>query len=349
MTAFRLLTISATAARTAVGDDVDQTCAVIRANIIPLREDPLYSLLPRDPEEEREPVRTARVSTIDPSLDGKARLFALLEPTLTALLDRAPHLRRDARRAALLVALPAPDAVTDTWQLDTFAAELAARLALPFADVRAIHAGHAGALALLADANAMLGRSADACIVAGVDSYLTAARLAHYDQAERLKSARNVDGFFPGEAAGAVVVEVERHVTARGETPQARLVGMGSGSEPETVKSDKPSTGKGLTDAIRAALGEGGAPRWTITDFNGETYRGYEWGLVHARLGDRLNALEAMSHPLRNTGDIGAATGAVQIALAAAAFRRGWAPADEVLLFAGSDGPERAAARLLKP
>ncbi|APR82346.1 3-oxoacyl-(acyl-carrier-protein) synthase [Minicystis rosea] len=338
-----------TSARTAVGPTVDQTCASIRANLIRLREDPSYVTIPADPADEPRPARIARVDDVDPALDGRDRLLALLEPTLADMLEHAEHLRRDAPRAALLVALPAADAITDAWDLATFPAALLARLGVPFASVHVSRAGRTGVFALLSEASGILARgAAELCVVAGVDSYLTPARLAHYDEAERLRSPRNADGFFPGEAAAALLVEPERRVTARGATAHLQIVGLGSGNEPETVRSDKPSTGKGLTDALRKALGDTPAPRWAISDFNGETYRGYEWGLVHARLGDRLNALEAMSYPARNTGDIGAASGAVLVSLAAAAFRRGWAPDGEAILWTGSDGTERAAARVAK-
>lgn len=339
----RPLAVTAVAARTAAGASAEQTATSIRANIVRLREDPIYLTLPRDPEGERAPARTARVDGVDPALDGSDRLFALLEPVLGSLLESA----EPVRRAALLVALPAPDAVTDGWALDAFAPELARRLAISFATVQASRAGHAGVHALLAEASALMARgAADRCVIAAVDSYLTPARLALYDDAERVRSPRNADGFFPGEAAAAILVEGERRGEAR--AAELHVVGLGAGSEPETVRGEKPSTGRGLADALRGAIGDG-SPRWAVSDFNGETYRAYEWGLVQARLGDRLQALAAHSIPARNTGDVGAASGAVQIALAAAAFRRGWAPADEALLWAGSDGGERAAALVVKP
>ncbi|MFT3766877.1 MAG: beta-ketoacyl synthase N-terminal-like domain-containing protein [Minicystis sp.] len=346
----RPLAVSLTSARTAAGDGVEQTCASIRANVIRLREDPIYLTMPRDPDGERTPARTARVDGVDPALDGRDRLLALLEPTLAEVLDRAEHLRRDAPRAALLLSLPARDAVTDTWNLAAFAPELARRMGIPFATILTSQAGHTGIFALLAEASALLSRgAAELCVVAGVDTYLTPARLAHYDAAERLRSPRNIDGFFPGEAAAALVIEPERRVEIRGDEAEMRLMGLGSGSEPETVSSEKPSTGKGLSDALRAALGESSGPRWAISDFNGESYRGYEWGLVHARLGERLGMIEGMSYPARNTGDIGAASGAVLLALAAAGFRRGWAPAEEAILWTGSDSADRAAARAARP
>lgn len=351
MSLTRPLAVSALAAVTAVGDDADQTCTSVRANILRLREDPRYVTLadPGADLDDPAPARTARVDSIDPDLEGRERLLGLLEPVVSGLCERETHLRRDAHRAALLLSLPGPDPVSDGWRLEALSGELTTRLGLRFGSIKVVRTGHPGVLAQLAEAASLLAKgAAEVCLVAAVDSYLDRARLAFLDEAERLKSPRNIDGRFPGEAAAALVVESDRRVESRGGEVLVWVRGLGAGIEAETLASDKPSSGKGLSDAIRGALAGGAGPRWVIGDLNGESYRSYEWGLVQARLGERLQDLAAMSLPARNTGDIGAVTGAVAVALAAAGWKRGWAPGkvDEALVFSGSDGAERAAARL---
>jgi 3-oxoacyl-[acyl-carrier-protein] synthase-1 len=341
------LAVSALAARTACGDTAAESCAAIRAGLLTLAEDPRYATLPAKPGAEPAPARTSRVADLDPELDGPHRLRALLDPLVADLLA-AEHLRREVGRVALLLSLPAPDAVTDRWLLDGFGADLAASLGARFASVVTRREGASGMLSLLAEASSLIDRGAiAACLVAGVDTQIGASRLALLDQAERLRSPRNPDGFFPGEGASALVVEAPRRLEARGERPTLAILGLGQGSEPETFRSDKPSTGRGLTDALRAALGDGPA-RWGISDFNGESYRGYEWGLVQARVGDRVGAFDRLDYPARSTGDLGAATGGVLLALAAQGFARGWARCEEALVWAGSDGAERAAVRVGK-
>lgn len=346
----RPLGICFTAARTAAGDSAEQTSTSIRAGYLAVREDPRYITIPPDPENEPALARSARVSGIDPDLDGAARLSALLDPVLDDLLERAQHVQRDAHKTALYVALPAKDAVSEAWELETFAHALARRKDLRFSSIHASRAGHTGVFTLLAEARALLARGgAESAIVAGVDSLTGVSRLRLFDEMDRLKSPRTSDGFFPGEGAALLLLESDRRIESRGGRAELSLLGIGLGAEPETVRSDKPSSGRGLTDAVRGALADGAPPHWIVSDFNGETYRGSEWGMVFARLGDRLGSIETMSYPVKSTGDVGAATGAVQIALAAAGYRRGWAPGQEVLAFACSDGAERAAVRLAKP
>jgi 3-oxoacyl-[acyl-carrier-protein] synthase-1 len=343
------LAVTALAARTPCGDTAAETAASIRAGLLTLAEDPRYLTLAAKPDAERAPARTARVPELDPELAGEARLRALVEPLLAELFASAEHLRRDARRVALLLSLPARDAVTDRWSLDAFGPDLAARLGLPVALVAARREGHTGMLSLLAEAASLCDRgAAAACLVAGVDTLTGAPRLALLDEAGRLRSPRNLDGYFPGEGASALVVEPPRRVESRGDRPALAVLGLGLGGEPETWRSAKPSTGRGLTDALRGALGEG-ALRWGICDFNGESYRGYEWGVVQARVGERVGGLSRLSYPARSTGDLGAATSGVMLALAAEGFARGWARVDEAVIWSGSDGPERAAARVGKP
>ena len=164
------------------------------------------------------------------------------------------------------------------------------------------------------------------------------------DHAYRLKSARNVDGFCPGEAAVALLFEDAR--PRRGVTRAAAISAIGLGTEPEPLRSDKVSTGTGLVQALRAALPVDRGPEFLLCDLNGESYRAFEWGVAQARLGARLEGLRRVVMPARSVGDVGAATGALLIATAAEAFARGWAPGEDALLFTGSDGPLRAAARV---
>lgn len=340
--------LTATSAITAVGDGVDQTAASIRARVLRLREHASYEPLQRedDPEDPR-PLVVASVDGVDPELEGAERLLALLIPALGALMERGGLRRRDLGRAGLLVALPAPDAVVARWDLgEALLPALLRRTGLSFVTARVSQEGHAGALSLLGEAAAQIAAGElDRCVVAGVDSYLDEARLSMLDEAWRLKSKRGVDGLCPGEAAAALLLEGERAARARGAAAEARIEALGLGREPSVMSSDRPSTGRGLTEAIQGALGNGRA-EWAICDLNGESYRAFEWGIAAARLGEQLGGLRRLTLPAISVGDVGAATGALYAAAAAAALRRGTAPADAAIVWAGSDGPLRAAARV---
>jgi 3-oxoacyl-[acyl-carrier-protein] synthase I len=350
MAPFHALTLTAAAARTAVGGSVEQTAASIRAGISRFDAHALHEALSRDPgREAREPLTVAAAPGVDPALRGAERLHALLLPVLADLVESAGLERRDLAECALLLALPAPDEAVATWHLaETFALEIARRTGLVFKASRQSLSGHAAALELLGEASALLASgAAQTCLVAGVDTYLSEDRLALLDEGYRLKSARNVDGFCPGEAAAALLVEGAR--SRRGATPRATITALGLGLEPEPMRSEKVSTGVGLVQALRGALPGEGSPDLLLCDLNGESYRAFEWGTAQARLGARLEGLRRAVMPAQRLGDIGAATGALLVATAAEAFARGWAPGEEALIFTASEGPLRAAARVTRP
>lgn len=345
---FLPLCLTATSARTAVGDDSEETSASIRARIIRLQEHPVYRSI--CPNGLGEPLATARVDSVDPAAVGAERLLTLLLPVLEDVMRRGDVSPFALQRTALLVALPGPDAAVETWKLEeSFLDTISHRLALNFPVTRLSQSGHSGVLELCAEASSLLTSGVvDTCVVAGVDSYLSADRMALLDGQYRLKSQRNVDGFFPGEAAAALLFESEAHLEKRGASAIAKLVAVGVADEPETCAGERPSSGRGLSGALRAALGPEKAA-FLLGDLNGESYRSFEWGIVSARLGEAIAPSAKVMFPVLSTGDVGAASGALLVGLVAQAFRRGWAPLDEAIVWTSSDGPRRAAARLRRP
>lgn len=347
---FRPLALTAAAARTAVGGTVEQTAAALRAGVARFGAHPSYLALSRDPVwEDREPLNVVAAPGIDPALRGAERLHALVIPVLTDLAASAELKRRDFAECALLLALPAPDEAVASWRLaETFALELCRRTGLAFKTSRQSLSGHGAVFELLGEASSLLASGeVQSCLVVGVDSYLSADRMAVLDEAYRLKSPRNVDGFCPGEAAAALLVEGPR--SRRGAAAKATIAALGLGIEPEPMRSDKVSTGAGLVQALRGALPAVNGPDFLLCDLNGESYRAFEWGVAQARLGARLAGLQRTVMPARSVGDVGAATGALLVATAVEAFERGWAPGEEALMFTASEGALRAAARISSP
>ncbi|MEP7125772.1 MAG: hypothetical protein ABJE95_32880 [Byssovorax sp.] len=347
---FRPVTLTATAALTAVGGGAAQTATSIRAGLARFGAHPTYEALRRDPErEDPEPLNVAATAFVDPALRGAERLHALLIPVLTSLVKTASLQRRDLGQCALLLALPAPDEAVTSWRLaETFVAQLSRRTGLVLKTTRQSLSGHAAGVELLAEASALLASGeVQSCVVAGVDSYLDRDRMALLDGAYRLKSPRNVDGFCPGEAAAAVLLEDPRH--RRSGAPRATISAIGLGLEPEPMRSDKVSTGKGLVAALRGALPAEKSPDFLLCDLNGESCRAFEWGVAQARLGARLEGLGRAVMPARSLGDVGAATTPLLLTLAVEAFERGWAPGAEAMIFTASEGPLRGAARVTRP
>lgn len=339
------LAVTACAAVTAAGSTAEQTACSIRARLQRCHDHGEVRALPPEGED-AEPIVVASVRSVDEKLPGHARIVELLAAALADLLGAADLEPKELASAGLLLALPAEDEVVAAWPLEALAADVRQRTGLSFKITRRSRTGHPGVLDLLEEASALLdGGEVDACVVAGVDSFVDEGRLAALDASERVHTRRNADGFCPAEGAAAILVEAPRRMRARGASAIATISALGRGKEPNAlVGSDRQSTGAGLTEAIRAAT-FGAAPAWVLDDLNGERYRAFEWGVVQARLGDVLSGVRRVEHPALATGDVGAATGGVLLATAITAIQRGWARGD-VLVFAASEGPLRVAARV---
>lgn len=349
------LSILAASAVTASGATLEQTATSVRAGLLCRREHAFYRALSPDPDfVEKERLVVARVPHLPVELAGRDRLLTLLIPVLGDLLESASWGRRDLAKTALLLALPGPDSAVSEWGLDELLPDLTRRSGLVFRGAKAATSGHAAALSLLSDAATLIsGGEVEACVVAGVDSYLSLDRMEALDSAYRLKSRRNADGFCPGEAAAALLVEGPkrrpRAAASGGHRPdaaRAKITAVGVGEEVRTARSEKLSSGVGLTSALRGVLREEGSPSWVLCDLNGESYRAFEWGVALARLGARLSGIERLTLPAMSFGDVGAATGVLLPAIASEGLRRGWAPSDEAILWTASDERGRSAARL---
>ena len=86
----------------------------------------------------------------------------------------------------------------------------------------------------------------DACVVAGVESYLSAGTLEWLELNNQLHGAgalRNAWGFVPGEAAGAVFL-VGHAIERLGVEPLARVLSVGMGFEQNRIKTEMVCTGE---------------------------------------------------------------------------------------------------------
>ncbi|MCC6525901.1 MAG: hypothetical protein IT373_24855, partial [Polyangiaceae bacterium] len=339
--------MTAVGALTPLGDDPVQSAAAIRAGLSALGEHPYFDVVTPDPEwDEAERLTAALVPGIPPLLGCPARLLELALGALRNLSASARLLRSELRTTALLLALPSADDVVRAWGLaELFAAELCRRAGLPpFPIVRVVEGGHGGVLRQLGEA-ARLCESGEAarCIVLGVDSYDDEARLGWLDARYRLRSDRAKDGFLPGEAAVALLVEP---AATPARPALLTYLAPSFAAEAHTVHGELASSGAALAEVVRAQLAAPGAPPvvpWVLCDLNGESYRAAEWALVSARLADRFAEGLELEHPADCVGDVGAASAGLYVVCAAQAFRRGYAPADSALLFTASDDGERAA------
>lgn len=189
----------------------------------------------------------------------------------------------------------------------------------------------------------MAGGDIEKIIVAGVDSLLTGPTLAAYEEHERLLTSQNSNGFIPGEAAAAILVEAARPTSQ----PQLICTGIGFGIEKATIDSEEPLRADGLVQAFRSALADAGTDMgqmdFRITDLSGEQYGFKEASLALSRTLRKRKEEFDIWHPADCIGEVGAAIGPVLLAVADASARKGHTPGNNILCHLGSDEGKRVA------
>lgn len=205
----------------------------------------------------------------------------------------------------------------------------------------------AGLLAMQAGAEQLrLGRCR-ACVVGGVDSYLSAETLEWMDEEGILKSSANRNGFPPGEAAGFCLMMKAATAHELALPVLGWLEGSGFAQEQSPIRTQTICVGRGLSQAIGSALAPhrlaGELIDSAICDLNGEPYRSEEFALTVLRIQTAFVDATRFVTPADCWGDIGAASGPLFANLAIAAGQRGYAMGPRTLLWASSIGGSRAA------
>jgi 3-oxoacyl-[acyl-carrier-protein] synthase I len=343
------ISIVSDACRCAVGLLPETAAAAVRAGIIRIADHP-YMV-----DQAGAPVRVAIEPTVPEDAYGTARLVALTTKALAQLVERTPVLAQ--AQGPVLVLLAVPEHRPGFGPADEAQVLAAARAVRPGLDVRIAARGHAGGLhALLVGQQLLERRQAQLVIVGGVESYLHGDTLDWLAQHRQLQADDTRAGFFPGEAAGFVVLMGES--LRRACRLPARAVLRGGHSEQETalIKTDAVNLAKALTAAIRGAaahLRPGELCDEILCDINGERYRTDEWSTTLLRIPGLLRHGSGRpadyESPSRSWGDVGAASGILLCVLAIAAWRRGYAQGERTLLFAGSEQGLRTAVVLQAP
>lgn len=333
-------------ASTAVGRDAWSSAAAVRAGISGFARHP-YMI-----DETGRPMQAAIAPWLDIELQGCERFEALLLPAIEQALESAVADRADVRMA-LALALPStrpglPDDL-DAYLRD----DIARRFGDRFPAIGLFDAGHAaGLMALSAAMRRMAEGGFDACVVAGVESYLAPATLEWLEKTEQLHGAgalNNAWGFVPGEAAGAVLLAVESVVERVGDTPSAEVLCVGLGFEQNRIRTPTVCVGDGLSVAFREGLGglpAGAKVTDVYCDMNGEPYRADEYGFACLRTKDHFVSASDFVAPADCWGDVSAASAPLGLALSAVASAKNYAAGPYAFLWASSDSGQRGAALL---
>jgi 3-oxoacyl-[acyl-carrier-protein] synthase-1 len=210
---------------------------------------------------------------------------------------------------------------------------------------RAIDGGAAASVGLIERALVLMEEEGAAqVLIGGVDSLINEIDLARLGQAGRLKGDDNAQGLVPGEAA--VFVRLMREPGR--EPVVAAIHGIGTAQETDSVLSDRYSQGRAMLGALRDAVSGSGPSEpdidFVVSNGNGERYHGWEMLFARPRFYRTRRDLMATAYPAMTVGDIGAASGALALMLAADSFVRDYAPGPIAMCEIASENGLRAAA-----
>jgi 3-oxoacyl-[acyl-carrier-protein] synthase I len=206
--------------------------------------------------------------------------------------------------------------------------------------------GRAGLSIALDKASRLLrDPSVEGVLLAGVDSLLDAATISRLLQEERLLVEGNADGFIPGEAAAAVLLQ--RRTAKPGEL---LVMGHAQDLEPGRVDGSVPSRAQGLTNALRGSLAQSGLDyhdlEFRCTDQNGEAFYAKEASNAMTRLAPIGGEALPLITLADSVGEVGAAWGPLMLAYLFNAMRHPLGPGPSGLLHLASDDGRRCAAVL---
>ncbi|MGH9350081.1 MAG: beta-ketoacyl synthase N-terminal-like domain-containing protein [Vicinamibacterales bacterium] len=337
-------------ATTPVGRDAWSSAAAVRAAVTGFTEHP-YMV-----DTAGQPMRVALAPWLDIDSDPLERFEALLLPALEQALEPLKAAAGASVRVALALGLPASRPGLPAQLEQNLRAFVLTRLPNRFAAVATFAVGHAGALLGLHAAAKKIAEGAfDACVVAGVESYMTPETLEWLEEQEQLHGAgrlNNAWGFVPGEAAGAVLLAGAEAVSRIGFEELAWVLSVGRGLEKNLIKTESVCLGEGLTGAFREALlglPHGGQVADVYCDMNGEPYRGDEFGFAALRTGQAFVSASNFVAPADCWGDVSAASVPLGLMQAAIAARKAYATGPYALVWASSESGERGAVLLELP
>ncbi len=209
---------------------------------------------------------------------------------------------------------------------------------------RVVARGHVAVAVALKHARTLIEEfNATHVLIAATDSLLVGPTLAYYEEHERLLTSNHSNGFIPGEAGAALVVESG---VAKREN-QLVCRGLGFGVEKAHVYSEEPLRADGLVAAIKESLGDAGCDMgdldFRIADISGEQYYFKEASLAVLRLLRKRKETFGIWHPADCVGEVGSALAAVMLIVAKLACEKAYTKGNQILVHLGDDDGKRSA------
>lgn len=340
------LLVMATGARTPLGLHSAASAASLRAAISSCSEHPYFV------DGTGEPMPASLDGLLDPRLPCRERMLALAR---SAMQEAMLPLLAGGRqiRVPVLVGLPEPRPGFSEADAHWLRSQLAQQGGLTFVpgETQACLSGHSAALFLMDQARRDMAQGKyDMCLIGGVESYFHPDTLEWLDRNRQLVGPVSRSGFVPGEGAGFCLLMTAAAAHRCGLQPLALVTGSATAWESHRIKTDDVNMGAGLIEAVHAAVGSLQPPQERLNaiycDINGERYRGEEWGFVCLKLARYFDDPTAYCSPADGWGDMGAASGGLQLMLAVQAAQRGYASGRRSLLWTSSENGLRAAVLL---
>ena len=204
------------------------------------------------------------------------------------------------------------------------------------------YAGHSGFAEALAFAVEHLQTNeVDWALVGGFDSLVDERYLKWLRLTGRLKGESNPTGLEPGECAVFLVAERKDHAVRRHARILSQINRVATAHEDQPRLRGQQPTGRALGNCIRATANA--AKLWLITDHNGETSRGMEFGNVLSRVAVPSSQMPPVLFPAAVFGDTSAASGGLAACVVQNAFHRNYAPVSSAVVVSMDDGSQRAA------
>jgi 3-oxoacyl-[acyl-carrier-protein] synthase-1 len=328
------LAITATGLVTGVGLNAPATCAAIRCAIDNFQET-------RFMDSGGEWILGCEVPMEEP-WRGKTKLIKMAAAAINEVLQSNPEINTAETPLLLCLAEHSrPGRIIDDDA--QFFLDLQDELGLEFSDQSlVIAAGHVSvAIAFKHAREIIYQHGVKHVLVAASDSMLIAPTLAYYEEKERLLTSENSNGFIPGEAGAALLIE------PGDEEPGEVLYceGLGFAIETAHIESEEPLRAEGLTTAIKESLQDAGCEMgdldFRITDISGDQYYFKEASLALSRTLRKRKEEFDIWHPADCIGEVGVTQGLVMLSILKMACEKGFTKGYRMLAHMGNDDGRR--------
>lgn len=213
---------------------------------------------------------------------------------------------------------------------------------------RTVQVGRAGAIEALQTAERFLFEAnQESVLIGGVDSYQRPELFRGLLEYGRINVPGNKDGFVPGEGAAFILVTKNKEKALVLNDHSVFVTAPSTWEETAHLYSSEPGKGEGLDKAVKGALQNYNGPNIgkVFSTHNGEAYWSKELGVMLTRNNSRMSEDVVVEHPADCLGDMGAASSAGLIVLAAMDLLKNKAYTSH-LTCASSDHQHRAAVLL---